>query len=273
MSSIEYVYSLADPRNNQVRYIGKSINPFKRFVEHKSEKYKNHKCNWVQSLKKLNLIPILEIIECCKAEEVEFWENYYIGLYKSWGFNLVNDIIPGKITKNYSQKTKNKISSSNIGKKSGLESYKAQPILQRDYSNKEILGVFHSINQASLLTKVSKQSIYNSYVSGKIAGGYIWEKITKEEYKQLIKNNYSVKTKQLTPKINCSTEHKKSLSASSRNRFKKEFIGWNYKTGEYAGKWDIKKDCGRDLGVNASSVVACLKGKLLTTGDYKFFYV
>ena len=60
-----YVYELLDPRTNEVRYIGKTKNTYKRFYEHISPSLlvKNtHKNNWIKQLLKLNLRPIMRVI-------------------------------------------------------------------------------------------------------------------------------------------------------------------------------------------------------------------
>jgi hypothetical protein len=42
------------------------------------------------------MFPKLEIIDIVKINEWAFWEQHYISLYKSWGFNLLNSTIGGK---------------------------------------------------------------------------------------------------------------------------------------------------------------------------------
>lgn len=91
-----YIYSLVDPFTNEIRYVGKTVNPRERYKEHLKEKYNTRKCNWVQSLLLKGVEPEFMVLDIVKTEEWEFWERHYISLYKSWGFNLTNHTEGGK---------------------------------------------------------------------------------------------------------------------------------------------------------------------------------
>lgn len=86
------IYILIDPRNQQIRYVGKTNNPDERFKNHMNRGHNklSHKRNWIESLKKLGLKPIMQIIDIVLIDEWIFWEKYWISQFKSWGFNLVN---------------------------------------------------------------------------------------------------------------------------------------------------------------------------------------
>lgn len=92
-----FIYILIDPRNQQVRYVGKSDNGEERYPKSwkLSKKEGRHKRYWVESLLKLGLEPLLEVIDEVNIFEWEFWERHYISLYKSWGFDLTNLTIGG----------------------------------------------------------------------------------------------------------------------------------------------------------------------------------
>ena len=90
-----YIYSLSDPRTNEVRYVGKTkyADLYKRkkgHINHTIEGRVNHRTAWIQSLLKENLTPTIELIDIVPDEEWQFWEVYWISQIKSWGFNLVN---------------------------------------------------------------------------------------------------------------------------------------------------------------------------------------
>jgi len=120
MTGLTYIYSLEYPEGN-IRYIGKSNNPKKRFSNH-LEDYKKlpktYKKNWIKSLLKRGLKPILSIIDEVLQEEWPFWEIHYISLYKSWGFKLTNSTDGGEGTDNFnhSEETKEKLRKFHIGK-------------------------------------------------------------------------------------------------------------------------------------------------------------
>lgn len=89
---ISYIYCLKDPIDGKIKYIGKSIDPYKRYSDHlKKHKYKSTtKNNWIKKLHSLNEKPILEILDAVPDNEWSFWEKYWIGLFKTWGFILYN---------------------------------------------------------------------------------------------------------------------------------------------------------------------------------------
>ena len=94
-----YIYSLKDPRDNQIKYIGKANNIDTRLYTHtvNCNLVKNTpKIQWIKSLKDKGLKPIIEEIDCVLKSEWQFWEKHYISLYKSWGFNLLNKTIGGE---------------------------------------------------------------------------------------------------------------------------------------------------------------------------------
>lgn len=88
---MNFIYVLIDPRNNQVRYVGKTDNPERRLAAHLIEKYKSHKTNWIQGLIANGLKPILTIIE--EIPEGQSWEDrecYWITYHRSIGCKLTN---------------------------------------------------------------------------------------------------------------------------------------------------------------------------------------
>jgi hypothetical protein len=86
-----FIYTLSDPITNEIRYVGKTKNPSDRLKGHIKESYKKntYKNNWVNGLITKNNTPIMEIIDEVE-ENWQFWESFYIYLFKSWGFNLTN---------------------------------------------------------------------------------------------------------------------------------------------------------------------------------------
>lgn len=86
------IYTLTDPRTNEIRYVGKANNVTQRYLAHlnRARKHQIHKLNWINSLRKDGLKPILQIIDVVPIEEWIFWETYWISQIKTWGFNLIN---------------------------------------------------------------------------------------------------------------------------------------------------------------------------------------
>lgn len=76
------IYGLVDPRNNVIRYVGKTKNTLvHRLSKHMCEqpKHNTHKHNWILSLKRINLKPIIIELEKCNeynwVEREQFWIN------------------------------------------------------------------------------------------------------------------------------------------------------------------------------------------------------
>ena len=87
-----YIYTLSDPITQEVRYIGLTTKSLKsRFSAHCSKKNKSYKSNWITSLKRKGLKPIIEVLDTASDfEELKDLEMYWIAQFKQWGFKLLN---------------------------------------------------------------------------------------------------------------------------------------------------------------------------------------
>lgn len=90
------IYILIDPRDGRIMYVGKADDEKIRLYRHLLEATKTnckhtYKNNWLKSLLKQELIPVVEVIDDVLDSEWQFWEKHYISLYRSWGFNLTNE--------------------------------------------------------------------------------------------------------------------------------------------------------------------------------------
>ena len=128
---------------------------------------KNYKkSKWFKSLKEQSLKPIIEELDIVNFDGWQFWEQWYISLFKTYGFNLLNlteggegmfgykhtdatkQIIKEK-RKNqiFNDETLNKFSINNIGnkkalnKKHTLEKNQLKSINQRGKFGGEILRI------------------------------------------------------------------------------------------------------------------------------------
>lgn len=84
------IYALIDPRDNDIRYIGRANCEIERFKAHLTDTYESYKVRWIAKLKELNLQPILQVI--CRVPEIEWeeTEKMFIAFYKSIGCRLTN---------------------------------------------------------------------------------------------------------------------------------------------------------------------------------------
>lgn len=153
-----FIYGLVDPTNNQLKYIGKSVNPKNRFRKHLQEcrKKVTYKDRWLNKLLQKNIKPELLIIDVVNESNWVFWEKHYIAYFKKIGCELTNtteggDNPPNRIGKKRTKEEIEKIRKSNLGKKRSEEtkqklsiSKKGKPIKHLNNGNKRSLS--HKIN-------------------------------------------------------------------------------------------------------------------------------
>lgn len=202
MKKTVYIYSLKDPRDYQIKYIGKTIDIDKRYKQH-IKNYTNKKSlknSWVSSLLQYGLQPMLEIVEICDESKWQEREQYWIKYYKELGFDLKNMTNggDGNTGLKMSDTSKEKIRRANLGKKSSKEkiakisnwakgnnkiqknlklgSKKSQiPIIQKTKDG-EIIKEWESLQQAADELGIERSNISHC-LRGRIktSGGFKWE--------------------------------------------------------------------------------------------------
>jgi len=171
---MNYIYVLIDPRDNQIRYVGKTNNIKTRLTEHctpRNLKNNTYKVNWIRSVLNYNLRPILKVIEQCDESNWQEREIYWIKYYRDLGYDLTNATEGGEGTqlfgdknpmygipspnkgRKHSEETKRKIRESQIGKLVPIETRELQrkintgsgnPRFDKKYNNSSLIyrGVF-----------------------------------------------------------------------------------------------------------------------------------
>lgn len=254
-----YIYALIDPRNNQIRYVGKANNPYERYKNHfNSARDKNtHKRNWINNVRKDGFRPELLIIDLVNINEWHFWEKFYISLYKSYGFDLLNYTeggdgstfgnkgsfkkgnIPYNKGMSISEETKRKI----------RENY-----VPNDGSNVKVIQYdldFNLIKKYKSISEAVKES-NNYFNSGKISAccmfkrkqhrNYIWRY---DDGKEIIKEKVTLLRKKVI-------QYDKQMN----------------KINEY----NSIKDASYKLNIFEAGICACCKGKLKTSGGFIWRY-
>jgi len=89
------IYGLVDPRNDQLRYVGKTKHQLsRRLTQHMADargQYKNyHSSNWMRSLLVKGLEPEIFLIESVARAEWEEAEQFWIAYFRYIGANLTN---------------------------------------------------------------------------------------------------------------------------------------------------------------------------------------
>lgn len=81
-----FIYGLIDPRDNQLRYVGKTMVGLSRALSEHSARCRN----WIRSLKRQGLKQIVWIIEELPPNELNDAEVFWIGCFRMVGANLTN---------------------------------------------------------------------------------------------------------------------------------------------------------------------------------------
>jgi len=142
-----FIYSLSDPITLNVKYVGKTFRPKRRFNDHLKCKGNTKKDCWIKNLLKRGLKPVFEIIEESNEIDCDFWEQHWISLFKSWGFDLKNMTAGGDGS--YGLKPWNK----------GMKGVFKHSEESKNKMSKTRKGVFSGVNNPMYGKKRTKESI------------------------------------------------------------------------------------------------------------------
>jgi hypothetical protein len=96
MGGEHHIYALIDPRDQTVRYIGKTTDPTRRLYEHTTNKSSAREVKpWIAELIAAGLAPTMEVLDRASLEEWERAEQYWIGFYSLRG-RLLNTEVGGR---------------------------------------------------------------------------------------------------------------------------------------------------------------------------------
>ncbi len=249
-----FIYSLSDPITSDVRYIGKANNPKRRYANHLFAFDNFHKSRWIKSLLNKELKPILEIIDEVPITEWQFWEQHYISLYKSWGFNLTNISTGGDgggvFGWRATDETKARMRLAQLGKK--LSSETKEKLRIAHTGKKLSASHIEKMRIANLGKKMSAESI------AKTAAANRGRKNTQE-----MKDKLSAKFKgrKVPPDI---------LLKRSRAQWK-PIIQLDLE-GNFIKEWESVKSARMALSPNNHGLSGILKGQWKTWQGYKWKY-
>ena len=169
----KFIYCLICPKTNILKYIGKSKDPIKRLRSHLSKNNlveSTKKNNWLVSLLRENLIPIMEIIDEVPEKEIDYWEKFYIELFKSYGLDLLNGTEGGDGYDWTGRKH------SDISKfKNKINSPSRKSVAQFDLDG-NFIGEYLSLREAGQKTGIHKAHISRCCRgTQRTSGGYIWK--------------------------------------------------------------------------------------------------
>lgn len=226
------IYVLKDPRNDKIRYLGKTIKSLdKRLKEHCNIKNNSRKDNWIKQLKNNNLKPIIELLDEVDNSEWIFWEQFWITILKILKCDLTNLTNGGNGAIGYKPDKKSiELRLDKLRKK----------VKVYDLSG-NLLNIYNSIRDCSNALNINKSHIsecMNNKNNVKSIKGYVFRKVE-------------------------NTFH----SIDFRNNSKKEILQCD-KNGVTIKKWNSIKQAADSFGVKSPNISRALRGERKT---YKGF--
>lgn len=251
--------------NNIPFYIGKTISEKNRKYSHKN---------------KLGKDIILEIIDEVPTNEWKYWEEFYISLFKIWGFKLENKnnggggSIGGYKCPTTSQTHKGRISP-NKGKGKKILQYGLDGNFIKEWNN-----IDEAINTLNI--QVNNESIRQCLIGkSKKSAGYIWKNFTNTYPLQLSENelNYILKNTQgpKGQKLNNGYKISKALKGKpkSPNHIKNisKPVAQYDKQGNYITQYNSIIEAAQSIKGWSENIGQCCRGKKKSSSGYIWKYV
>lgn len=88
-----YIYTLTNPINNLVFYIGSAYDVERRFFQHINDSTYYSGKNLTKYINKMNCRPVIEVVDeilVMNKREALKTEIYWIDQFRQWGFRLTN---------------------------------------------------------------------------------------------------------------------------------------------------------------------------------------
>jgi len=260
---MNYIYTLSDPETNEVRYVGKTQNIKERYNKHlrmsKSKKNSNtYLYSWIKSLKSNPKIEVLDEV----GNNWQFWEQYWICQFKTWGFNLTNLTIGGEGGKDFfTEKTIEKLRELNTGEKN--------PHYGKKHS-KETIEKIKSANIGRIVSEETRKKISESKMG---------HSVTDEMREKFRLNNINGITGMKGKKHTEETKIKMSKSSIGKKKS-------NEHTKKIIKRLKIKilciennitynsiDDAANDLNLRRDCISSCLTNKIPSYKNYHFNYI
>ena len=297
---IVFIYELIDPLTNETRYIGKTTNVKNRFNLHLKDTSKTYKGNWIRSLLKQNLEPIINVIDEVSENEWSFWERWYISLYKGWGFRLTNGTNGGEGLFRPSEETIKKMSLAKLGNKNkkgkrhSREAKLKSSLARKGKTYEDMLGVERAREVKKKQKEVRSGKTYEE-IYGKRANEIrekqskvihpshpAWNKGIKQSKETCLKMSLAAKERmskeenkeRIRKTLNTTIERKRCEGVISKAMRQVKQVDIN--TGKIIRIWNSCRDAERGLKLGRGGVSECARnfliGKKNTLRGFKFEY-
>lgn len=117
---LAFIYTLADPRTGEIRYVGKTFDMAKRLKEHIKNSRGTRCASWVKSLANDGVVPVMEVLEETPEADVSAWQEaefFWIETLRFYGCPLTNLVTGGIGGIRIAPETKEKLRKANLGRK------------------------------------------------------------------------------------------------------------------------------------------------------------
>lgn len=270
---ITYIYTLSCPITSEVRYVGKSDNPQERLNKHQNNlnntKYKTPKWSWIKSLRDKGFKPTMQVIDIVPNSEWCFWEQHYISLYKSWGFNLTNMTSGGNGGFSVSLESRRKMSESQKRYNASLLSPRKMPPKTKEARLKISKAHKNNPKSEAHLAKI-RQKVQDS---GVFQSMDFKDKISQINKKRACcpewREKLSIISKKWHQENPYTNEKRKEVSIRLKNYWKDRQSEFSKPVDRFDLNWNLiksyksTKEAGRD-GFSVSHISSCAKGKRKT---------
>lgn len=243
--------------NDNVRYVGKTVQKLEqRLKEHirvaKSGKVKNHRTNWINSILKSGLIPIIKEIDRCTWNKSSELEQYYIKHYKDLGYDLVNETFGGEGNLGYkkSSETISKLKNSLRNRSGVIYQYDINGNFIKSWNNPVDAAESLGLKLAAGITRClrGKRQTYK---------GFRWMKKYECDPKDVLKSTNFRKQKKLVLNKNAKKVIQLDLNGKELNVFD--------------SPWKACQALGKNVSSSSSITRVCL-GKKRTAFGFKWKY-
>lgn len=259
-----FIYGLVDPRDNQIKYIGKSNNPKGRLATHYCDKRPNAKLNWLLKLKTFGLKPEIIILDEVTIDDWHYWEQWWYEYFKAIGAILKNGDIPGKgqTRETYEQR---RAKSARLKNKSYVERY----------GEEKAIIIKTKIRQSKLNRTEEEIRLSSEKRKKTIADNIgLQEEINKKiSLAHLGKTTSDLVKSKIRDAINNSVKYKTSLSKRRKYTgvnnpmFKGNIYQYSKNKTELIKIWE---SLGEISEYDISNISACIRGKLKSA--YGFYW-
>ncbi len=287
-AKVTSIYRLRCPTTGETRYVGKTVNLLKqRLSEHLHDKRLNHRCNWIQSLIRQGLEPVIELIEVVPAgEDWQTRERYWIAYYREQGCDLTNATDGGEGLTGYapSEETRKKLSQAKKGKKHSPEHI--EKIRQANLGKNPSPQTIKSVRLANTGKKHSPEH------REKLRQANLGRKLSPEHREKVRQSKLGKPRSQKTREKLRQANLGKKMSPEARKKIGQSQIGKTISPkhiekirqvsmkpiaqytldGEFIREWESATTAGRELGISNGSITACCKKRQKSAGGYMWFY-